>query len=100
LATTQRVNFAVHFRHRSSPDPGRRAALGHRGPRSRAGTPRAPHPFRRQFSLPAHVGAEHVEADYDRGLLRIRVWDEARPEAEPRKIAIRADRPAIAEATE
>lgn len=56
--------------------------------------------FRRQFSLPAHVSAEHVEADYDRGLLRIRVRNVARSEVEPRKITIRTERPEIGEATE
>jgi HSP20 family protein len=56
--------------------------------------------FRRQFSLPAHVSAEHVEAEYDRGLLRIRVRNVAQPEVEPRKITIRTERPEIGETTE
>ena len=56
--------------------------------------------FRRQFSLPEHVTAEHVEADYDRGLLKIRVHDVAKAKAEPRKIAVRTERPALGEATE
>jgi HSP20 family protein len=45
--------------------------------------------FRREFALPEHVTAEHVEADYDRGLLRIRVHDVAKPKAEPKKITVR-----------
>jgi hypothetical protein len=82
------VNFAVHFRHRSSP------ALRTAGPHSATAV--------RVRSVWDPFGSlvREFDADYDRGLLRIRVWDEARPEAEPRKIAIRADRPAIAEATE
>lgn len=55
--------------------------------------------FRREFALPEHVTAEHVEADYDRGLLKIRVRDVAKPKAEPRKITVRTDSPAI-ESTE
>jgi HSP20 family protein len=45
--------------------------------------------FRREFALPEHVTAEHVEADYDRGLLKIRVRDIAKPKVEPKKIAVR-----------
>ncbi|MQA07958.1 MAG: Hsp20 family protein [Pseudonocardiaceae bacterium] len=45
--------------------------------------------FRRTFVLPEHVGADDVEADYDRGLLRIRVRGVTKPEVEPRKIAVR-----------
>lgn len=45
--------------------------------------------FRREFALPEHVTAEHVEADYDRGLLKIRVKDVAKPKAEPKKITVR-----------
>jgi HSP20 family protein len=45
--------------------------------------------FRREFALPEHVTAEHVEADYDRGLLKIRVRDVSKPKVEPRKIAVR-----------
>lgn len=45
--------------------------------------------FRREFALPEHVTADSVEADYDRGLLRIRVHDVAKPKAEPRKITVR-----------
>jgi HSP20 family protein len=45
--------------------------------------------FRREFALPEHVTAEHVAADYDRGLLKIRVRDIAKPKVEPKKIAVR-----------
>jgi HSP20 family protein len=51
--------------------------------------------FRRAFTLPEHVTADDVEADYDRGLLKIRVRDIAKPNAEPRRITIRAERPAV-----
>jgi HSP20 family protein len=44
--------------------------------------------FRREFALPEHVTADQIEADYDRGLLRIRVRDVAKPAAEPKKIAV------------
>ena len=45
--------------------------------------------FRREFALPEHVTADNVEADYDRGLLKIRVRDVAKPKAEPKKITVR-----------
>lgn len=45
--------------------------------------------FRREFALPEHVTAEDVEADYDRGLLKIRVREVAKPKVEPRKITVR-----------
>jgi HSP20 family protein len=45
--------------------------------------------FRREFALPEHVGADQVEADYDRGLLKIRVREVAKPKVEPRKIEVR-----------
>lgn len=56
--------------------------------------------FRREFALPDHVTANAVEASYDRGLLRIRVRDVTKPKAEPRKIAVRAERPAVEGSTE
>ncbi len=56
--------------------------------------------FRREFALPEHVTAEHVEADYDRGLLKIRVRDVAKPKVEPRKITVRSEQPAVEGATE
>jgi HSP20 family protein len=45
--------------------------------------------FRREFALPEHVTAEGIEADYDRGPLRIRVREVAKPEAEPKRITVR-----------
>lgn len=56
--------------------------------------------FRREFALPEHVTAERIEADYDRGLLRIRVRDIAKPKVEPRKITVRTERPAVEGASE
>jgi HSP20 family protein len=56
--------------------------------------------FRREFALPEHVTAEQVEAGYDRGLLKIRVRDVAKPKAEPRRITVRAERPAVEGETE
>ncbi|RJQ77375.1 Hsp20/alpha crystallin family protein [Pseudonocardiaceae bacterium YIM PH 21723] len=45
--------------------------------------------FSREFTLPDHVGAEQIEADYDKGLLRIRVKDVAKPEVAAAKVPIR-----------
>lgn len=45
--------------------------------------------FRREFTLPEHVTAEDVEADYDRGLLKVRVRGVTKPQAEPKKITVR-----------
>ena len=45
--------------------------------------------FRREFALPEHVTADDIEADYDRGLLKIRVRGVSRPKVEPRKIKVR-----------
>jgi len=45
--------------------------------------------FRREFALPEHVTADSVEADYDRGLLKIRIREVAKPKAEPKKITVR-----------
>ena len=44
--------------------------------------------FRREFALPEHVTAEDVSADYDRGMLTVRVSNVARPQPEPTKISI------------
>ena len=44
--------------------------------------------FRREFALPEHVSADDIEADYDRGLLTVRVHNVARPQPEPTKIAV------------
>lgn len=46
--------------------------------------------FRREFALPEHVTADDIEADYDRGLLRIRVRGISKPKAEPRRIQVRS----------
>lgn len=52
--------------------------------------------FRREFALPAGVTAEQIEADYDRGLLKVRVRDVVKVPAAPAKIAIRGtERPAV-----
>ncbi|MGW3466966.1 Hsp20/alpha crystallin family protein [Saccharopolyspora sp. NPDC000995] len=49
--------------------------------------------FRREFDLPEGVGADQVEADYDRGVLRVRVRDINKPAAGPAKIEIRSSAP-------
>ena len=46
--------------------------------------------FRREFALPEHVTADDVEADYDKGLLTIRVHDVTRPQPEATRIAVTA----------
>lgn len=46
--------------------------------------------FRREFALPEHVTADDIEADYDRGLLKIRVHGVSKPKVEPRKIQVRS----------
>ncbi|GAA1786798.1 Hsp20/alpha crystallin family protein [Luedemannella flava] len=51
--------------------------------------------FRRAFQLPRAVGAEQVEAEADKGLLRLRVRDVTPPAREPQKVAIRTQVPAI-----
>ncbi|MCP2164374.1 Hsp20/alpha crystallin family protein [Goodfellowiella coeruleoviolacea] len=52
--------------------------------------------FRREFALPEGVSADQIDAEYDRGLLRVRVRDVVRPADRPTKVAVRtADRPAI-----
>jgi len=58
--------------------------------------------FRRTFQLPDGIGGDQVEADADRGLLRIRIKNVTRPVDPPRKIAIRsgeaAEQPKVIEA--
>jgi HSP20 family protein len=54
--------------------------------------------FHREFALPEHVTADDVEADYDRGLLKVRVRGVTKPKVEPRKIQVRSIAPATAEA--
>jgi HSP20 family protein len=46
--------------------------------------------FRRTFQLPDGVTAEQVEADSDRGLLRVRVKNVTKPVTPPQKIAIKS----------
>jgi HSP20 family protein len=46
--------------------------------------------FRREFALPKGVTAEQVEADYDKGLLTVRVHDVVRHPAQPAKITVRS----------
>lgn len=54
--------------------------------------------FRREFALPEGVSADQIDAEYDRGLLRVRVRDVVRPADTPTKVAVRnADQPAIVE---
>ncbi|MCP3799637.1 Hsp20/alpha crystallin family protein [Allokutzneria sp. A3M-2-11 16] len=45
--------------------------------------------FRREFRLPEGVTGDNVEADYDRGLLRVRVRGVVRKPVEPAKIKVR-----------
>ncbi|CAL99502.1 HSP20 family protein [Saccharopolyspora erythraea NRRL 2338] len=47
--------------------------------------------FRREFNLPEGVTAEQVEANYDRGVLEVRVHEVSKPAPAPTKIQI-ADR--------
>jgi HSP20 family protein len=46
--------------------------------------------FRRVFQLPDGVTADQVEADADKGLLRIRVKNVTKPVEAPRKIAVKS----------
>ncbi|NHC15080.1 Hsp20/alpha crystallin family protein [Motilibacter deserti] len=46
--------------------------------------------FRREFALPEHVGADDVDATYDRGMLRVVVHNVAKPVPEPRRIQVRS----------
>ena len=46
--------------------------------------------FRRTFQLPEDVGADQVEAEADKGLLRVRVKNVTKPVVPPRKIDIRS----------
>lgn len=45
--------------------------------------------FRRTFQLPDGVTHEQIEADADRGLLRVRIKNVTRPVLPPQKIAVR-----------
>lgn len=46
--------------------------------------------FRRIFQLPEGVSGDQVEADADKGLLRVRIRNVTKPVEAPRKIAVRA----------
>lgn len=46
--------------------------------------------FRRTFQLPDGVSGDQVEADVDKGLLRLRIKNVTKPVEAPRKIAIRS----------
>jgi HSP20 family protein len=46
--------------------------------------------FRRVFQLPDGVTADQVEADADRGLLKVRIKNVTKPVEAPRKIAIKS----------
>jgi HSP20 family protein len=52
--------------------------------------------FRRTFQLPDGVTADHVEADADKGLLRLRIKNVTKPVEPPRKIEIRGKAAAAA----
>jgi HSP20 family protein len=45
--------------------------------------------FRREFALPEGVGADDVTAEYDKGLLQIRVRNVTRPVEAARKISVK-----------
>jgi HSP20 family protein len=49
--------------------------------------------FRRTFQLPEGVGPDQVEAEADKGLLRIRVKNVTKPVTPPRKIEVRSGPP-------
>lgn len=46
--------------------------------------------FRRVFQLPDGIGPDQIEAEADKGLLRVRVRDVTKPVTPPRKIEIRS----------
>jgi HSP20 family protein len=45
--------------------------------------------FRREFSLPRGVTADRIEADYDKGLLKVRVREVIAQPTQPAKIKVR-----------
>jgi HSP20 family protein len=47
--------------------------------------------FRRTFQLPPGVTHEQIEADADKGVLRLRIKDVTKPVQPPQKIAIRGE---------
>ncbi|HEX6873629.1 MAG TPA: Hsp20/alpha crystallin family protein [Micromonosporaceae bacterium] len=46
--------------------------------------------FRRTFQLPEGIAADQVEADADKGLLRVRVRNVTRPVMPPQKVSIKS----------
>lgn len=46
--------------------------------------------FRRTFQLPEGIGPDQVEADFDKGLLRIRIKNVTKPVTPPQKIAVKS----------
>jgi HSP20 family protein len=46
--------------------------------------------FRREFSLPRGVTADRIEADYDKGLLKVRVREVIAQPTQPAKIKVRS----------
>jgi HSP20 family protein len=50
--------------------------------------------FRRTFQLPAGVTHEQIEADADKGVLRVRIKNVTKPVQPPQKISIRGGQPA------
>ena len=45
--------------------------------------------FRREFALPEGVTADQVEANYDQGMLEVRIRDVTKPAVPPQKVQIR-----------
>ncbi|HEX9338883.1 MAG TPA: Hsp20/alpha crystallin family protein [Pseudonocardiaceae bacterium] len=56
--------------------------------------------FRREFAIPRDVTADRVEANYDQGLLKVRVREVVRKTPEPAKVQIRRIAPAETPAVE
>jgi HSP20 family protein len=53
--------------------------------------------FRREFTIPRDVTADRVAADYDKGLLTVRVREVVRQTPEPAKVQIRSTTPSAVE---
>lgn len=56
--------------------------------------------FRREFALPEHVTPEDVAADYDKGLLTVRVHNVTKPRPEPVRINVKSAPAVEAKVTE
>lgn len=56
--------------------------------------------FRREFTLPRGVTADRVEADYDKGLLKVRVREVVQQPAAPAKIKVRTAAAELPQPTE